>query len=106
MTTGKTIIHDREERLPEVEAFLEKLGVRTRDSDFDSLRKIVDEALAEGDDAFDAQVPPRWQDRVIEELVEPQSSVLDVGCGRATCWFVWRRTPRRPFRGWSSTRRW
>jgi methionine biosynthesis protein MetW len=78
---NSTIIHNREERLPEVEAFLEKLGVRTRDSDFDSLRKIVDDALAQGDDAFGAPVPPRWQDRVIEELVAPQSSILDVGCG-------------------------
>ena len=81
MTTGKTIIHDREERLPEVEAFLEKLGVRTRDSDFDSLRKIVDEALAEGDAAFDAQVPPRWRGRVIEERVGPPSAGVHAGCG-------------------------
>ena len=48
----------QEKMLPEVEAFLEDLGVRSRDSDFTTLRRMVLQALLHGGKAEEAPAPP------------------------------------------------
>lgn len=65
-----------------LEQFLKKLGVRTRDCDFATFRRCVDEAIARGDEAFRPPPSPFWQDEKIEQMVEPHSAVLDIGCGQ------------------------
>ena len=68
--------------LPEIDQLLEKLDVRTRDSDFNTLRKMVEDALKGGSqNAMETPAPFRWQDRLIEKRVTYNASVLDVGCG-------------------------
>lgn len=66
---------------PEIEAFLERLGIRAVDSDFATLQQFIQDAVHNGQGAPEATPPPRWQDQVIEKLVKNGSSVLDVGCG-------------------------
>ena len=63
----------------EAECFLERLGVRSCDSDFEKLKNFMRQA----DPAKDVMraAPPRWQDHLIEEMVEERASILDVGCG-------------------------
>ena len=66
--------------IPGIEEFLEKLNV-PRDSDFDSLKALVEEALKNGEQALESPVPKRWQDKLIEGIIPQGASVLDVGCG-------------------------
>ena len=81
MDKDKNIVEAHKAQLPEIVSFLKRLGVRTCDTDFNKLGSIVEEALAQGDASCSEPAPERWQDRVIEELIAPHSSVLDVGCG-------------------------
>lgn len=68
--------------LPGLDLFLEKLEVRAQDSDFDTLRAMVREAIEDGArGVVEAPPPYRWQDRLIEEVVPNRATVLDVGCG-------------------------
>lgn len=68
--------------IPGIEQFLDKLGVPTRDGDFDTLRNMVADALKNGtQSAMEAPPPVRWQDKLIEKMIPHGSSVLDVGCG-------------------------
>ena len=68
--------------LPEIDQLLEKLDVRTRDSDFNTLRKMVEDALKGGSqNAMETPAPFRWQDGLIEKRITYNASVLDVGCG-------------------------
>ncbi len=68
--------------LPGLDLFLEKLEVRAQDSDFDTLRAMVREAIQDGArGVVEAPPPYRWQDRLIEEVVPNRATVLDVGCG-------------------------
>ena len=68
--------------MPGLAAFLEKLEVRSQDSDFETLRAMVKNALKEGGQGgLELPPPPRWQDHVIEGQSTPNASVLDVGCG-------------------------
>lgn len=68
--------------IPGIEQFLERLEVRTCDSDFGTLRAMVAEALKNGtQSAMETPPPPRWQDKVIESIIPARASVLDVGCG-------------------------
>ena len=66
--------------IPGIEQFLEKLNV-ARDSDFDSLKALVEEALKNGEQILGSPVPTRWQDKLIEGFIPKGASVLDVGCG-------------------------
>lgn len=68
--------------IPGIEQFLERLDVRTCDSDFGTLRDMVANALKNGtQSAMETPPPPRWQDKVIESIIPQRASVLDVGCG-------------------------
>ncbi len=68
--------------LPGLDLFLEKLEVRAQDSDFDTLRAMVRDAIEDGArGVVEAPPPYRWQDRLIEEVVPNRATVLDVGCG-------------------------
>jgi methionine biosynthesis protein MetW len=67
-------------RLPKLEAFLERLGVRSCDSDFEELGKFLGKEPLEPERG--SSVPSvRWQDQVIEETIERHATLLDVGCG-------------------------
>ncbi|MBO7741696.1 MAG: methionine biosynthesis protein MetW [Victivallales bacterium] len=70
---------DEKQILPEAESFLERLGVRSCDSDFEELGKFMRNADPQSDVMRPA--PPRWQDKLIEGVVEERSSILDIGCG-------------------------
>lgn len=66
----------------ELEQLLAKLGVSTRDCDFATFRKCVRDAISKGEEAFRAPKSKFWQDELIESMVAPHSSVLDIGCGQ------------------------
>ncbi len=66
----------------EFEKFLAKLGVRTQDCDFETFKQCVRDALDRGEEAFCPPKSQYWQDALIESMVEPHSSVLDIGCGQ------------------------
>ncbi|NLF93029.1 MAG: methionine biosynthesis protein MetW [Oligosphaeraceae bacterium] len=62
------------------EAFLRRMGVAGPDSDFHCLQQQMTQAMAGPQDC--RTVPPyRWEDAIIEELIRPGDSVLDLGCG-------------------------
>ncbi len=75
--TNESIAHNYP---PGADVFLRKIGIKSLDSDFSSLRRQLDEALAQADDYL-APPPYRWEDGIIESLVSDGDSVLDLGCG-------------------------
>ena len=68
------------QHLPGVEAFLQAVGVKSSDSSFLALYQRVADFYTSGKD-FTTHAPKRWEDPLIETLVRPNDSILDLGCG-------------------------
>jgi len=66
--------------LPGVEDFLRAIGVKSNDSSFSALYQRVADFTKSGKD-FSEHAPKRWEDPLIETLVRPNDSILDLGCG-------------------------
>ena len=70
------------QHLPHVEEFLHLIGVQSSDCTFLALYERVKDFVNKKAEGITTPVAPkRWEDPLIETLVKPNDSILDLGCG-------------------------